>query len=103
MLDWFKTLLGLKTHQQKLFTNYEGLLKSDMLFEVNSLKFLLGQIRSTKKTFDGIDDNIILQLIYAEENIKKAIEFLNEGINECIDDATEEGEYPVFMSWNKDE
>ena len=101
MLSWFKTLLGLKT-SEKLPVNYAGILKSDMLFELDSLKFLLGQIRSEKQEFDGVDDNILLQLICAEQNIKKAIEFLNEGLEDCVDDAMEDGEYPVFMAWDKD-
>lgn len=102
MINWFKKLLGLKTQPTKLPTNYRWFWKSDMLFELDSLKFLLGQIRSAKQTFDGVDDNIILQLIYAEEHVQQAIEFLTAGIEECLDDADENGEYPVFMAWNKD-
>lgn len=102
MLNWFKDLLGLKT-SKKLPVNYDGLLKSDMLFEVGTLVSLLNLIRSTKKEFDGIDNNIVLQMIYAEEHVEKALESLNEGLQDCVDDALEDGEYPIFMGWNEDE
>lgn len=100
MLNWIKRLFCRK--KNKLPTKYKGLLKSDMLYEVDTFKYLLGQIRSSKQSFDGIDDNIVLQLVLAEAHIENAIEFLNEGMNDCVDDAMEDGDYPVFMGWNKD-